>query len=116
MRCGGFVPRRRLAYVVRELSPRGSTEWGGPESNGHFGVWSSAGYRCRHRPGGPRARVERASRGPQPRVLTVERPRPLRAENAGDLRSRWGDSNTQRLAYRASAESGSGVSGITAKT
>ena len=68
---GGFVSRRRIACVIRELSPRGSTEWGGPESNGHLGVWSSAGYRCRHRPGGPRARVERASRGPRPRILPL---------------------------------------------
>src|SRR3989304_2260648 len=90
MRCGGFVPPRRLALLgPRVVPPRA--------------------------PGGPGGGGERAAGGPQPRVLTVERPRPLRAENAGDLRSRWGDSNTQRLAYRASAESGSGVSGITAK-
>ena len=107
---GGFVSRRRIACVIRELSPRGSTEWGGPESNGHLGVWSSAGYRCRHRPGGPRARVERASRGPRPRILPLN-DRGHECRRSRGSASRWGDSNSQGSCLQDKCQSRSGVSG-----
>ena len=68
---GGFVRRRqgRASSASSSLAdPRSGAD---PIRTGtsESGAPPAAGYR--HRPGGPRVRIERTSRGPQPRVLPL---------------------------------------------
>ena len=75
---GGFVCRRLSGVRRPRVHPSGIHGSGaGPIRTGICGSGDRpvAGYR--HRPLGPRARVERASRRPQPRVLAVGRSRSL---------------------------------------
>ena len=68
---GGFVDRRQGRASSASSSLADPQSGADPIRTGtsESGAPPAAGYR--HRPGGPRVRIERTSRGPQPRVLPL---------------------------------------------